>query len=254
MDRSKILVSVIMPTYNCADFISESIKSVVQQTVDDWELIIVDDCSSDNTDKIVRSFQRKYENIKFIRLQENSGAAIARTKGIEVSVGKYVAFLDSDDLWDKNKLEKQLEFMQKNNALFSCTGYREINQDGSEIINKIVPPKNIDYVKALKLGNPIGNLTVMYNQEKLGKQKVPQIKKRNDFALWLKILKQTKYCFSLTDCLASYRIRSNSLSRKKMSVLKYHWELYRNFEKINFFRSTFYMVCLLVSKAKKKLK
>ncbi|GEN49050.1 glycosyltransferase family 2 protein [Ligilactobacillus pobuzihii] len=243
-----------MPTYNCADFISSAIDSVLNQTIKNWELIIVDDCSNDNTDLVVQNYQKSNSNINYIKLRKNSGAAVARTKGIYLSHGKYVAFLDSDDLWNERKLEKQIGFMQKNDVDFSCTGYGQIDENGNVLDKVFMPPKFINYHKALFLGNPIGNLSVIYNQENLGKFDVPKIKKRNDFALWLKILRKTDYCYGLSLNLASYRIRSDSLSRNKLSVLKYHWELYRKYEHLSMIRSIYYVLCLFFNKALKKYK
>ena len=186
-----MLVSVIMPTYNCEKFIAESIQSVINQTVTDWELQIVDDCSTDNTAAIVKSFMEKYPNIHYTKLNKNGGPAVARTEAIRLSTGKYIAFFDSDDLWAEDKLEKQIAFMQKTGAKFSATGYDQMDEDGNSLHIALIPPAHCDYKKMLRLSNPIGNTTVMYDQEALGKYEVPPIKKRNDFALWLRILKDT---------------------------------------------------------------
>ena len=129
------LVSIIMPTYNCAKFINETIKSVLNQTYENWELVIVDDCSNDNTEEVVVSFNDK--RIKYNRLEKNSGAAVARTTAMKMATGNYMAFLDSDDLWKDNKLEKQLEFMKKNNYNFTCTAYEQIDEEGHQL-NKII--------------------------------------------------------------------------------------------------------------------
>lgn len=237
------LVSIIMPTYNCGKYIIDSIQSVIAQTYTNWELIIVDDCSTDNTKEILRPVLSEHKNIQYICLDKNSGAAVARTKAIDIAKGEYVAFLDSDDLWDQDKLKKQLEWMKNNSAKFSCTAYRLMDENGKLIGTSIYPPDVIDYNKCIRLSNPIGNLTAMYNQKELGKYAVPDIKKRNDFALWLQILKDIK-CYGMNECLASYRSgRFNSVSSNKLSQAKYHWQLYRKIEKHSIIRSIYEVCC-----------
>ena len=235
-----VLVSVIMPTYNCGAYIAESIDSVLAQTLSSWELIVVDDCSTDNTEEIVSNYSKQYPNIFFYKLEENGGPAAARSLAIKMARGKYCAFLDSDDLWMPDKLEKQIRFMQEKGALFSCTAYRQISETGEDLHTRINPPRLITYKKCVLLGNPIGNLTAMYDQEKLGKFEVPPIKKRNDFALWLQILKKTPYCYGMEDVLSKYRLgRHGSVSHNKLIQAKYHWILYHDLEKHNALKSCF---------------
>lgn len=232
------LVSIIMPTYNCAKFIGKTIESVIAQTYENWELIIVDDCSKDNTEEVVSKY--KDNRIKYHRLENNSGAAVARTEAMKKASGRYMAFLDSDDLWKKDKLEKQLEFMNKNNYNFTCTEYEQIDEEGNKLNKVIKVKKRADYNRIL-LDCPVGNSTVMYNVEKLGKFEVPNIRKRNDDALWLQILKKEKYIYGMPDILMEYRIRSNSISSNKLSLVKYHWQLYREIEHLSVFRSAFHI-------------
>ena len=233
-----VLVSVIMPTYNCGKYITSSIESVINQTMNDWELQIVDDCSSDNTYEIIKPYLDKYSNIHYYCLDTNSGPDVARTEAIKRATGKYCAFLDSDDLWLPSKLEKQIKYMEENNILFSCTAYRQMDANGNDLHTVVTPPKKTDYQKCIWLGNPIGNLTVIYNQEALGKFVVPRIKKRNDFALWLQVLKKTDYCYGMEEVLSVYRLgRSGSVSNNKPKQIKYHWQLYHVIEKHNAIRS-----------------
>ena len=232
------LVSIIMPTYNCAKFIGKTIESVIAQTYENWELIIIDDCSKDNTEEVVSEY--KDNRIKYHRLENNSGAAVARTEAMKKASGSYMAFLDSDDLWKKDKLEKQLEFMNKNNYNFTCTEYEQIDEEGNKLNKVIKVKKRADYNRIL-LDCPVGNSTVMYNVEKLGKFEVPNIRKRNDDALWLQILKKEKYIYGMPDILMEYRIRSNSISSNKLSLVKYHWQLYREIEHLSVFRSAFHI-------------
>lgn len=241
------LVSIVMPTYNCAKYIEESVVSVIKQTYTNWELIIIDDCSTDNTEDIVKSYCEKDNRIKYFRLDVNSGAAIARNEGIKCAKGRYIAFLDSDDLWMEKKLEKQISFMEKNKYNFTCTDYMQIDEKGQENGVIIKCKKKVDYNGVL-LNCPIGNSTVIYNAEKLGKFEIPNIKKRNDDALWLQILKKEKYAYGLNEVLMKYRIRKNSISSDKIDLIKYHWKLYREIEKLSISRSLFHIIYWIVIK------
>lgn len=240
----KMLVSVIMPTYNCSKYIEQAVQSVLSQTITDWEIQIVDDCSTDNTNGVLRPYLERYSNIHYSCLSVNSGPATARTQAIKQASGKYIAFLDSDDLWMPDKLEKQITFMEKMGAEFSCTAYSQIDADGKDLHIALVPPKKTGYRECIRLANPIGNLTVMYNQEILGKFEVPSIKKRNDFALWLQILKKTKYCYGMNEILGIYRVgRIGSVSHNKLIQARYHWQLYHEIEQHNIFKSAFEIGC-----------
>ena len=241
-------VSIIMPTYNCGKYIAESINSVLAQTMSDWELEIVDDCSIDNTKSILAPYLKEHKNIHYYCLQKNGGPAVARTEAIRRATGRYIAFLDSDDLWTPEKLEKQIAYMEEKNVLFSCTGYSQIDEQGKPLNIALIPPHKTDYNKCIRLSDPIGNLTVMYDQKALGKFEVPMIKKRNDFALWLKILRIAPYCAGMPDVLGIYRIRSNSVSSNKLALVKYQWELYHEIEKHGIIRSTCEIVCWAIVK------
>ncbi|HDR4562317.1 glycosyltransferase family 2 protein [Bacillus cereus] len=238
------LISIITPTYNCGKFIEDTIKSVVKQTYQNWEMIIVDDCSSDNTKEIVEKYTSQDNRIKYYVLQENSGAAVARTKAMELSSGSYMAFLDSDDLWPENKLESQLNFMKENNYAFTCTDYEQIDEKNNHL-NKVIKTKEKTNYNGVLLSCPIGNSTVMYNVEKLGKFEVPNIRKRNDDALWLQILKKEKYVYGMPNVLMQYRVRNNSISSNKVDLIKYHWYLYREIENLSILRSAFH-ICFWV--------
>lgn len=234
------LVSIIMPTYNCADFISESIESVINQTYKEWELIIIDDQSTDDTKNIISKRYSNNPKIIYHCLNQNSGAAIARNKGVELAKGDFIAFIDSDDLWKNNKLELQVQFMIKNNYNFTYTAYQQINEKG-ELLNKIIKAPNKVNYNGVLLSCPIGNSSVIYNSKKIGKVIIPNIRKRNDDALWLKILKIEEYAFGLNQVLMSYRLRENSLSRNKIELVKYHWYLYREIEHLSILRSLYHL-------------
>lgn len=243
MINNRPLVSVVMPAYNCEKYISDAVDSVIDQTVSDWEIQIVDDCSTDNTYETLKPYLESNNRIYYYCLKKNSGPQVARTEAIRRAQGKYIAFLDSDDIWDPQKLEKQVDFMECNKINFSCTAFEQMDECGKKKNTAFFPPPKCDYKKMLQLSNPIGNTTVMYNQEVLGKYEVPNIKKRNDFALWLKILRDAEYCYGLQEILAFYRVRSNSVSSNKLAQAKYHWQLYYNVEKLGVLRSLYYMLC-----------
>lgn len=226
------LISIITPSYNASSFIMETIRSVQSQSYTNWEMIVVDDLSKDNTRKIIKEEQKKDNRIKLIPLEENSGAAIARNIGIDHASGKYLAFLDSDDLWLPEKLEKQLEFMRRKNIGFAFTGYQIITQNGEPTKKFIQVPELIDYNGLLK-NTIIGCLTVMIDVEKVGKVKMPNFRTRQDTATWLGILKQGHLAFGLNETLAQYRKVENSVSSKKINMAKMNWRLYREIEKLS---------------------
>lgn len=243
----KNLVSIIMPTYNSAPFIAESVQTVLDQTYPHWELLIVDDASTDNTAEIVRPFLED-TRIRYECLVQNSGAAVARSRALELASGDYVAFLDSDDLWHPEKLERQLSFMRQMTAsgtpcYFTATAYTQIDDNGNSLHRANYPPKRVGYWKMLLLSDPIGNSTVMYDRRRFGDLTVPPIKKRNDFALWLKALRGGDYCYGLDEHLMQYRVRSNSLSANKLKLAKYHWQLYRHIENLPIITSAFAVFC-----------
>ncbi len=241
-ERSTGLVSVVMPTYNSAEFIEESIQSVQAQTYRYWELILVDDCSTDDTELIVARIADLDHRIRYHRLAVNSGAAIARTKAMELAAGQYIAFLDSDDLWRPDKLARQLEFLQRTGARIVCTAYDHIDEAGTPIGRRVhKPKKHADYNDVL-LSCPIGNSSVLFDAGTLGIFVVPNIRKRNDDALWLQMLKKEKYILGMSDVLMSYRVRANSISANKWSLVRYHWTLYRDIEHLSVPRSAFHIV------------
>lgn len=223
------LVSIIMPSYNTEKYISESIASVQKQSYADWELIIVDDCSADNTDEIVKPFLSD-KRIKYIKNETNSGAAVSRNRALREAKGKWIAFLDSDDLWLPVKLEKQIAFMKKNDYHFSYTNYVEINEASIPNGRFITGPKRIT-----KHGMYnycwMGCLTVMYDAETVGLIQIADIKKNNDYAMWLKACKKED-CYLLDEVLAKYRKRSGSISNHGYTkLIKWHYKLHREAEK-----------------------
>ena len=238
--KKEPLVSIITPLYNCEKYIEETILSVINQTYQNWEMIIVDDCSKDKGVKIVEKYQKLDEKIKLFKNEINLGGAGTRNKCIEKAKGKYIAFLDSDDLWKKEKLEKQINFMEKNNCLFSYTKYERVNEKGEKLnlLSKI--PKELDYKYMLKI-NPIGCLTAIYNQEKLGKIYFPEIKIGQDFALWLEVLKKSGKAYGLMENLAEYRYREKSLSKNKKKKVLCLWKIYRKYNNQSILKSSYFI-------------
>ncbi len=231
------LVSIITPLYNSEKYIAETIESVLAQTYSNWEMIIVDDCSKDNSTKIVEEYQKKDRRIKLYRNEINKGVSYTRNRAIDLSQGKYIAFLDSDDLWKKEKLEKQIKFMEEKNVVLSYTAYEKINEDGSKRGEVRVPDK-LDYEELLK-NCLIGFLTAIYRKEELKDFKFIN-SKAEDYIFWLSILKRINYAYGLNEILASYRVLNNSRSSNKIDIVKFHWKIYRKIEKLSLLRSIYY--------------
>ena len=229
-------VSIIMPAYNCERFIAEAIQSVQAQTYTSWELIIVDDCSTDHTRTIIDQFAHKDKRIIFLKNEKNSGAAAARNKAIETASGRYMAFLDGDDVWMPTKLEKQLEFMISNNYVFTCTDYLKIDEQ-SKKLDEIVPALDANYHEMLK--RCPGNSTVIYDSNTLGKFTVPEMRNREDYVMWLNVIKKAGTLHGIHELLSCHRIGMQSLSSNKFRLVKYHWIIYRNIERLSWIKSLY---------------
>ncbi|SDW52578.1 Sugar transferase involved in LPS biosynthesis (colanic, teichoic acid) [Kandleria vitulina] len=225
------LVSIIMPSYNTATLIKSSIQSVLDQTYRNWELIIVDDCSTDHTQDVLKDIHDP--RITIIYNKTNEGAAMSRNKALRLAKGQWMAFLDSDDLWHKDKLEKQLSFMNKNNYSFSYTNYEEINHRGDKMNVEVKGPKRIT-MRGMYRYCWMGCLTVMYDANKVGVIQIEDIKKNNDYAMWLKVSQKCD-CFHLDETLASYRRgRLDSISSSSLlTLITWHYRLFRIAEKKN---------------------
>ena len=224
------LVSIITPNYNCGKYIALTIESVLAQSYTEWEMLIQDDCSTDDSYEIALEYAKKDARIRVSRNEKNSGAAITRNNAIEVSKGKYLAFLDSDDIWFPDKLEKQLDFMQKNDCDFVFSEYEQIDENDVSLGCKVNVTDKLTYAKMLMHCWP-GCLTVMYDQEKSGKIYTPDIKKNNDHALFLKVLKTAKNARGMKESLALYRIRGRSISRNKWQMISPYIKVVHEFEK-----------------------
>jgi glycosyltransferase involved in cell wall biosynthesis len=221
----KGLVSIIMPSWNMGQFIAESIQSVIDQTYINWELLIVDDCSTDNTDEVVSAF--KDERIRFFHNAMNSGAALTRNYALREAKGEWIAFLDSDDLWTPEKLEHQINFMNDNAYDFSYTEYEKIDEEDKPLNIHVSGPEKVNKRKMYNY-DYIGQLTMMYSSEKFGLIQIKDIKKNNDYAIRLMLYKRDgTCCHLLKENLAKYRIRKKSISHDKLSKkLKSHYYLF----------------------------
>ena len=234
------LVSIIMPAYNCAEYIEESIASVLKQTYPKWELLIIDDCSKDETEKIIKKYIRYDNRIKYKKLKINQGVAIARNTGIRMAKGQYLAFLDSDDLWIFEKLECQINFMKKKKVGFSCTQYRQFTDYIGNCSSLIDVKEKIDYKELLK-GNVIGCLTVMIDRKYIS-QIFMALDRHEDYITWLQILKRGFYVYGLKKDLARYRKNLNSLSGNKFKSLLWTWNVYRKNEKLTLLKTIYYLL------------
>ena len=234
------LVSIITPTWACAEFIGETIKSVLAQTYRNWELLIQDDCSIDGTAEVVEPYALADSRIKYECNQKNSGAAITRNNALLRANGRWMAFLDSDDLWEPTKLEKQLRFMSENGYGFSYTSYQEFDNEGRETGVEIRGPKHVSKHGMFAFCWP-GCLTVMYDRDVVGLIQIEDIKKNNDYAMWLKVIQKAD-CYLLDECLAKYRRgRKGSVSTHGYAtMIRWHYKLWHAAEGKNWAKDVFW--------------
>lgn len=248
------LVSIITPVYNCDKFIKQTLECVLNQTYINWEMLLVDDCSPDNSAKIIKEYAKKDKRFKYIKLKENSGAAIARNTALKNSKGRFIAYLDADDLWDNDKLEKQVKFMKDNNYAFTCTDYEKIDEDGKSL-NKIIKiPRKVNYNLFLR-NTIIQTVGVMVDTNITGKDilKMPNIRRRQDAATWCQLLKVGYDCYEIPEKLSYYRVVPNSLSSNKLKAIKMNWYWYRKIEKLPFFKSCYCFIGYAFNAVKKRI-
>ena len=240
-----------MPAYNCLSTLGISVNSVLNQFFENWELLIVDDCSDEN----IESYLKKNYNdcrIKYYKTVSRTGPGAARNIGLKYATGDYVAFLDADDLWDVNKLKKQVDFMSQNSVGICFSDYRIIDSVGKIKKKNIGVPVRVSY-KDLLCSNVMGCLTVVLDKKKNKPIEFQTNIKHEDYALWLKLLKNNSYAYAVTDVLASYRVTSGSFSSNKLEVAKYQWRIYREVEKISFSKSVYYFLYYLFKGFMKRL-
>ena len=237
----KALVSIITPAYNSAKFIAETIQSVQNQTYENWEMLIVDDGSSDATEAIVQSFLDKDKRIKFYKLALNSGPAVARNTAIEKASGDFMTFIDADDIWFPTFIENSIKTIQETKIPFVFSSYKRSNEHMELVYSDFIVPQKVSYSDILK-SNSISCLTAFVDVKTLGKKYMPLIRKRQDMGLWLNYLKVIPFAYGIQETQAIYRIRQNSLSRKKSDLIKYQWQFYREVEKLHIFQASYYMM------------
>ena len=244
------LVSIISPSFNSSRFIEECIGSVLSQTYDNWELLIVDDCSSDNSCELIEKYNDK--RIALIELEKNVGAAEARNIALRKAAGKYIAFLDSDDIWMPTKLEDQIYFMQEKDIAFSFSNYQPMTEDGKRLFSIIKAPKIMTYSSYLR-NTMIGCLTVVIDRDKTKNFEMPNIRSSHDMALWLLILKRGYKAYGLDKNLAKYRIVSTSNTASKWKAAMDVWHVYRTIEKLPFIFSIRCFINYVLNAIKKRL-
>lgn len=232
------LISIITPNFNSEKFIAETIKSVQHQSENNWEMIIVDDASSDISVQIIEKFCKEDPRIKIIKLKQNCGPAVCRNKAIELAKGEFMTFLDADDLWFKDFLKNSLSFIKKSEG-FVFSSYHRFDENLGPKYKDFIVPKKVTYSDILKT-NSISCLTAFIDIKRLGKLKMPNVRYRQDMGLWLQYLKKIKYAYGNEEVLAIYRIRTNSHSRNKFKLIKPQWLFYRNVEKLSIIVSIYY--------------
>ncbi len=247
-------VSIITPVYNSEKYLKKTIESVINQTYLNWEMLLVDDCSNDKSEEIIQKYVEKDIRVKYFKLKENSGAAIARNYALEQASGRFIAYLDADDLWRKDKLEKQVKFMLDNNYAFTCTDYEKIDENG-ESLNKVIKiPQKVDYNLFLR-NTIIQTVGVMVDTKLTGKEllKMPNIRRRQDAATWCQLLKNGFDCYEVPECLSYYRVVSNSLSSNKFKAIKMNWYWYRKIEKLPLWKTFYCFVGYAFNAVKKRI-
>ncbi|MFO8088286.1 MAG: glycosyltransferase family 2 protein [Desulfatiglandaceae bacterium] len=238
-EKKHPVVSVITPVYNSENFVSDAIKSVLEQNFTDWEMIIVDDCSTDNSVEVCMGFAGQDSRIRVMELDKHSGPAVARNAAIRVAAGRYIAFLDSDDFWHRNKLDLQLELFKRTGAPLAYSAYEKIDEKKRNKNRIISVPESIDYYGLLN-ATVIATVTAVYDTARVGKVMMPDILKRQDYALWLKILRIGGKAYAVSKPLACLRKRSGSVSSNKLSAMRYTWMVYRRIEKLSVGRSIYH--------------
>ena len=244
------LVSIIMPSYNAAHYISKSIESVLAQSYENWELLIVNDASTDKTLQIANSFRLVNARIHVFDLSENMGVSGARNEALKEAKGKYIAFLDSDDLWLPKKLEKQIDFMTRQGVSVCYSWYERMDESGY-VLGLVKPPPFVTYDDLLK-SNFIGNLTGIYDAEQLGKQYLTDFR-HEDYVAWLELVKKAGKAAGLQESTARYRVYSGSISSNKLQVMSWQWRIYRENQAIGFTRSCALMMHYFLHALSKRL-
>lgn len=239
MDFQSDLISIITPAYKTEEYIGETIESVQNQSYQNWEMLIANDKSPDNLKEVVLRYAKEDPRIKYLEMPQNGGPAEARNLALENASGRYIAFLDSDDLWFKDKLQKQIQFLQTNDYSFCYSPFRRMTQDGKKVTDIVKVPDSFKYNELLK-NTAIATLTVMIDRKKTGDFRAPNVG-YDDFAMWLIILRRGHTAHAFKEDLALYRVMETSVSSNRIRAAKWVWNIYRNVEKIGVFASTWYL-------------
>ncbi|MBI9052574.1 MAG: glycosyltransferase family 2 protein [Bacteroidales bacterium] len=247
----KNLVSIITPSYNSTSFISETIESVLAQTYDNWEMTIIDDASQDNSVDIIENFVKADARITLIKLDKNVGAGDARNRGIEKARGKYIAFLDSDDVWHEEKLEIQIKLMEDSQTPISFTGYTIMDEPLIKSKSIINVPQSVDLKEYLKT-TIIGMSTAIINRDIVGEFKLSSIRTRQDGVLWIELLKKGYTAIGLNMQLTKYRSRKNSISANKLKAIKRIWYIYRKYAGLNLFYTFYYFMFYIINNIQRR--
>jgi teichuronic acid biosynthesis glycosyltransferase TuaG len=240
------LVSIVMPNYNCGRFINDALESVLRQTYARWEALVVDDCSTDSSCATAEQYQSIDKRFRLIKLPKRLGPASARNYAIKEAKGRYLAFLDSDDLWDPEFLSKSLNFMQVKCCKMVYSSYRRVDEVLKKRFSDFIVPEKVSYHDLLKTC-PIQTSTVVYDTVPHGKFYAPDYLKRQDYILWLSTIKAIGYACGIKEPLVSYRIRRGSISRNKLKAAAYQWKVYREVENVPFGKALYYFFCYAVN-------
>ena len=240
VNLKKDLVSIVIPVYNAEKYVEETIKTFQNQTYKNWEAIFVDDCSTDNSKEIITKYSKTDKRIKYVCQEQNGGPALARNKGVDLAKGQFFCYMDADDLWQKDKLKKQVEFMKTKQCAFSFTSYEYANEEGVPTGKKVIAKEQYRYKQALK-NNIISTITVMFNLKLIDKEliKMPDLKYVEDTATWWKILRKGYVAYGLKDVFSVYRRMKKSQSSNKLRTQKPLWNLYRQVEGLSFIEAVY---------------
>lgn len=248
------LVSIITPVYNAEKYLRQTIESVQNQTYKNYEMILVDDKSTDNSLEIIKQYAKKNNKIKYYALEQNSGTAVARNIALNMSKGRFIAYLDADDKWKKDKLEKQIKYMVENNYYFTCTDYEKIKENGNSLKKIIKMPNEINYKLYIR-NTIIQTVGVMVDTKYINKNllEMPNLRRRQDAATWCQILKAGYNCYRVPEVLCYYRSYNKSLSSNKFKSVKGTWYLYREVEKLSFIKSCWCFIGYVFNALKKRI-
>ena len=248
------LVSIIVPVYNSEKYLAKAIDSVRGQTYRNWELLLVDDCSTDRSVAIVQEYVSNDPRVKHIQLASNSGAAVARNEGLKAARGRYIAYLDADDLWMSNKLERQIAFLTENNVSFSCCDYEKIDHDGTPLYKQVHMPSKMTYNQLLK-NTIIQTVGVIIDTRHVDVAllEMPNVRRGQDYATWLQVLRSGVVFYGQNEVLAVYRRVPTSLSANKLKAMKRTWNVYRNLEHLSLPYAIWCQICHAYYASKKRI-